>query len=129
MNTVPILIVVAIFAFLAVQFMPLFKARRMRGQAAPALDAVLEPRQRNQPRLLLYFWSPSCAMCRGMTPVIDALSRERDDVVKIDITQHLPVARAYSVLGTPTLVLIKDGKVAQMLVGAKSEKHIRDLLR
>ena len=68
-------------------------------------------------------------MCRGMTPVIDALAKERDDVVKIDVTQHLPVARAFSVLGTPTLVLVKDGKVEQMLVGAKSEKHIRDLLR
>lgn len=128
MTALPYIITGAVVAYLAVQFLPLLRAKRMQGAQAPDLDAVIEPRQRGQRRLLLYFWSPGCGMCRGMTPVIQALAQSRDDVVAVEVNRHPELVRALRVMGTPTLVLVEDGKVDKVLIGAKSEAQIRTLL-
>lgn len=67
-------------------------------------------------------------MCRGMTPVIQRLAAERDDVVSVNAMGHADVARRFGVMGTSTLVLIRAGTVERMVVGARSERQIRELL-
>jgi thioredoxin 1 len=117
-----------ILAFLAVQVLPLLRARHMRGQPAPDLAGVTVESQRQLPRLLVYFWSPTCGMCRTMTPVIDALARERHDIVKVNVQEAAPLARRFGVMATPALVLVRDGRIEQILLGARSEAQIRTLL-
>lgn len=114
--------------FLVMQLVPLIRARQARGRAVPELDALLSPAQRAEPRLLLYFWSPSCGMCRSMTLVIDRLATERPNVVKVNVAETLDLARRIGVMGTPSLALIEGGVVSQLVVGARSEPQIRALL-
>jgi thioredoxin 1 len=113
---------------LLLQLIPRLAARHMKGQRAPALDAFLGGRQKGQARLLLYFWSPSCGMCKNMTPVINELMALRDDVVSIDISQHLDLARAFGVMGTPALAIIEQGIVREVSLGVKSRARIVKML-
>ena len=67
-------------------------------------------------------------MCRSMTPIIERLALQHANIVKVDVTESSELASKFGVMGTPTLVLVRDGKVDRMLVGAKSEKIVRALL-
>ncbi len=123
-----ILIGVFVVAFLLVNMLPLLRARRVEGYAAPDLGAVLDERQRGQDLLLVYFWSPTCGMCRSITPFIDRLARERPDVVKVNIADHIELARAFGVLATPSFARVRGGIVEKLAIGAKGESQIRALL-
>ncbi|MGD8940209.1 MAG: thioredoxin family protein [Gammaproteobacteria bacterium] len=127
MNTL-LIVSFLVIVFLFIQLLPHIKAREIQGRQIPDLSDVFTDKQCRQQRLLLYFWSPKCSMCRGMTPVIDKLVQEREDVISINAAENVDVARRFKVMGTPTLVLLKNGKVDKVLLGAKSEKTINALL-
>ena len=114
--------------FVLFNLFPLVRARLARGRSVPELDALLTPEQRRAPRLLVYFWSPSCGMCRGMTPVIDRLAAERHDVLKVNIAESMALARHFGVMATPSLAVVEKGVVKNLVLGAKSEPQIRALL-
>ena len=122
------LVAAVVLALLFMQVFPFLRARRMRGQPAPSLDAVLHEGQRGLSRYLVYFWAPSCGMCRNMTPIIERLAHENPSVVAVDASRHVDLALACGVMGTPTLVLIENGRIEAMQVGARSEAQIRALL-
>jgi thioredoxin 1 len=127
MNTI-FIISLLVIAFLFIQLLPFIKARQIQGHQVPDLSDVLSETQRAQKRLLLYFWSPRCSMCRGMTPVIDKLAQEREDVISVNAAENVELARRFKVMGTPTMVLLDHGKIDKVLLGAKTEKTIRSLL-
>ena len=115
--------------FVLFNLFPLLRARLVRGRAVPELDALLTPEQRQSPRLLVYFWSPSCGMCRAMTPVIDKLATERHDVLKVNIAESMALARHFGVMATPSLAVVENGVVKNLVLGAKTELQIRALLK
>lgn len=117
-----------VIAFLFIQLLPFIKARELQGKDIPDLSDVLDEKHRQQQKLLIYFWSPRCSMCRSMTPVIEKLAQQRDDVVSINAAENIEAARRLKVMGTPTLVVLNKGKIEQVLLGAKSEKTINGLL-
>lgn len=81
------------------------------------------------------FWAPWCGPCRKLGPVLDEVSQEFDGkvkVVKLNTDENLKTAKDYSVSGLPTLLLFKDGKAVERLVGlmpkttiiSNIEKHL-----
>jgi thioredoxin 1 len=117
-----------IVLFVLFNLLPLVRARLVRGRAVPELDELLTPEQRRAPRLLVYFWSPRCGMCRGMTPLIDRLASERHDVLKVNVAESMALAKHFGVMATPSLAVVEKGVVKDLLLGAKSEPKIRALL-
>jgi thioredoxin 1 len=117
-----------IAAMLAMQLVPLLRARLARGQAVPELNAMLAPDQRSEKRLLVYFWSPSCGMCRPMTAVIDRLACERKDLFKVNVAESAELARRFHVMATPSLAVVEDGVLKDLLLGPRDERQIRALL-
>jgi thioredoxin 1 len=122
------LIATFIAVFMLINFLPLLRARLARGRHVPELDALLTDAQRAKPRLLVYFWSPTCGLCRAMTPVIDKLAAERGDVVKVNAAESLALARHFGVMATPSLAVVEQGVLKKLMPGAKSEAQIRALL-
>ena len=114
--------------FLLFQLYPLFKGMASKGKKVTALSGVVPESVLNQKRYLLYIWGGDCGMCRNMTPMIDMLMQQRSDVAKIDVGQHLEVAKAVGVLGTPAIVLIEEGVIKQVLLGVKTKAAILALL-
>ena len=114
--------------FVLFNLFPLLRARLARGRAVPELDALLTAEQRQSPRLLVYFWSPSCGMCRAMTQVVDRLASERHDVLKVNVAESMALAKHFGVMATPSLAVVENGVVKNLLLGAKTEPQIRSLL-
>jgi thioredoxin 1 len=77
---------------------------------------------------LYYFYSASCGPCRSMTPIIDELADRHGNVTKVDIQQDPETTSKYAVRATPTLVLIKDQVVKDVVLGAKTRKQLEALL-
>lgn len=107
------------------QFSPFIRAWRMRGRQVPLAQANTGPAPSRQ---LVYFWSPHCSMCVGMSKVVDRLRETRAELIKVNALDNPTLARRYGVSATPTLVLVANGRVEKMLLGPQSEKRILELL-
>jgi len=93
------------------------RAAKLKGQALPALSGVTGERIAASGRALVYFFTPTCAACRPLTPRMKALAEKGQPVFPIDATQEPDLARAFSVMATPTTVEIQAGRVAGVSIG------------
>lgn len=71
------------------------------------------------------FHAEWCAPCKITEPIIKTLSEEIRDVkfVAVDVDQNPDVASQYSIFSIPTFLVIKDGAVANQLVGAAGREN------
>ncbi|RME29284.1 MAG: thioredoxin [Deltaproteobacteria bacterium] len=114
--------------FIALQLFMVRRMRRLRGQQAPRLDGAAGRRVADGRMALFYFYSPQCGACRSMTPVVRELAERVPGVFLVDVSQDLETARRFKVMATPTTILVRDGKVAEVLVGARSADTLRGLV-
>ena len=128
MNLVLIALALVSFIFSIFLLYPVLASYKARGKRITKLSGIIPESILNKESYALYFWAPVCGMCRGMTPIIDELIEQRDDLAKIDASQYPESARALGVLGTPALVLVRDGGIAKVSLGGKSEKVILKML-
>jgi len=69
------------------------------------------------------FWAPWCNPCRMMAPVYEKMSAKYPTVkfCKVDTTQHMKKASEYGVSGIPCVIVFRDGKEIERLVGFRPE--------
>ena len=79
-------------------------------------------------RFLFYFYTNSCAACKAMTPLIDKLSAEYNNIHKVNLATEMDTGRKFGVMGTPALVLVEGQRIQEFLLGARSESFLRNLL-
>ena len=66
------------------------------------------------------FWALWCGPCKMIAPVLDEIAEEYDSqlrVVKLDVDSNGQTAMQYGVMSIPTLIVFKDGKPAERIVG------------
>lgn len=80
--------------------------------------------------ILLDFWATWCGPCRMVAPTLDEISEEMQGVKvgKINIDEEFELASQFRVMSIPTLMVVKDGKVAAQSVGVKPKKDILRML-
>ena len=81
-------------------------------------------------KVLVDFWAGWCGPCRMLSPIVDALAEEVSSVKigKVNIDEQLELAQKFGVMSIPTLVVLKDGKVADTKVGLQSKESILAML-
>ena len=82
--------------------------------------------------VLVDFYADWCAPCRAIAPIVEALSSELGDslaVVKVDVDRNQELAETYDIRGIPTLMLFKNGKVVETVVGATSGDRLANTIK
>jgi thioredoxin 1 len=78
--------------------------------------------------VLVDFWAEWCGPCKMIAPVLDELAGEYQGKIKIgkvNVDEHQNLAAQYGVRAIPTLLVLKNGRVAEQLVGAKSKRDLK----
>ena len=80
--------------------------------------------------VLLDFWASWCGPCRMVSPIVDEIAAERSDIKvgKVNVDEQPELAAQFGVMSIPTLVVMKGGKVANQMVGARPKGQILAML-
>ncbi|MBL8059647.1 MAG: thioredoxin [Chthonomonas sp.] len=81
--------------------------------------------------VLVDFWAEWCGPCKQIGPSIEALATEfagKADVVKVDVDSAGDVAARYGIMSIPALLVFKDGKEVDRMVGAQPKDVIANLI-
>ena len=81
-------------------------------------------------KVLLDFYADWCGPCRMVSPIVDQIAEERDDIVvgKINVDDDPELASTFGVFSIPTLVVLKNGEVLNQASGARPKPQILALL-
>lgn len=81
--------------------------------------------------VLVDFYADWCGPCKMLSPIIDEIAQEKQEVkfVKINVDEAQELAREYSIMSIPTLVVIKDGKEKNRTVGLIDKSELLEMLK
>ncbi len=74
------------------------------------------------------FWAPWCGPCKAIAPILEELADEMGDAVKIckvNVDNNSEIAGKYEIRAIPTILIFKDGAVADTVVGLSSKEDLK----
>jgi thioredoxin 1 len=76
------------------------------------------------------FWATWCTPCKIQSPILESLSKETDDVQinKIDVDENVELAKSLGIKSIPTLILKKDGKVVETIIGVHNKNQLNEII-
>ena len=77
------------------------------------------------------FWAEWCGPCRRVAPTVDAIAEEFDGratVAKLNVDENPDVPGRFAIRGIPTLLLFKNGELAESLVGLAPKEDIAKMI-
>ena len=80
--------------------------------------------------VLVDFWASWCGPCRMVSPIVDEIVAERNDIAvgKVDVDDQPELAAQFGVMSIPTLLVFKNGAVVQKTVGVQPKERLLALL-
>lgn len=78
------------------------------------------------------FWAEWCGPCKMVGPTVEALAKEYEGkikVAKMNVDENRETPAKFGIRNIPTLILFKDGEVAQTIIGAQTKSHLEEELK
>ncbi len=104
----------------------------MAGKVHVVTDQSFEAEVLESPEpALVDFWAVWCGPCRMIAPIVEELSGEYDGRVKftkMNVDENVQTPGRYGIRGIPTLLLFKEGKVVDQIVGAVPKSRIKEVI-
>ncbi len=93
----------------------------MAGKPVAVTDATFDSEVLKSPTpVIVDFWATWCGPCKMIAPILEEVAKEKDGslkVAKLDVDENPQTAQRFGVLSIPTLVVIKDGREVNRVVG------------
>ncbi len=79
--------------------------------------------------VLVDFWASWCGPCRMLSPIVDEIADERDDikVCKVNVDEEQELAVKFGIMSIPTLLVFKEGKEVKRSMGAIPKNAVIEL--
>ena len=80
--------------------------------------------------VLVDFWAVWCGPCKMVSPIVDEIAEEKDDIVvgKVNVDEQPELAQQFGIMSIPTLLVFKDGEIANKQIGAVPKEAILAML-
>lgn len=94
-------------------------------------DQTFNNEVESQGVVLVDFWAPWCGPCKMIAPILEDLSGDLGDAVKIaklNVDDNPESASRFGVMSIPTLILFKDGQPVDKIVGLNSKDSLKNLI-
>ena len=78
------------------------------------------------------FWAPWCGPCKMLGPVLEEVEKElgeKVDFLKINVDDNPVTSQTYKISSIPTVLIFKNGEVANTLVGFRPKQEIVSLIQ
>jgi thioredoxin 1 len=91
-------------------------------------DSSLPEAIKNNKFVVIDFWAPWCGPCRMLGPIMDKIAEKNPDVTigKINVDDNPESSGKYDITGIPAIIIIKDEKIVEHLIGLQPEKKIQE---
>jgi thioredoxin 1 len=87
---------------------------------------------KSQTPVMIDFWAAWCGPCRMLAPIVDELATSyagKLKVTKMDVDKNPATPTRYNVRGIPTLLIFKDGKLQEQIVGYRAKEAIEQAIQ
>ena len=79
--------------------------------------------------VLLDFWATWCGPCRMLSPILDEIAQEREDIAvcKVNVDEAPELARRFRIMNVPTLIVMQNGQEEDRVIGVKFKNQLLEL--
>jgi thioredoxin 1 len=111
-------------------YIPPSKKGSVIGMVKDVTDSTFEEFIQGNKIVVIDCWAVWCGPCRMLSPVVEELAKEKNDVSfgKLNVDQNRAIPMKYGIMSIPTLLYFKDGQLVDKTIGALPKAAIENRL-